>query len=230
VVNKDARTKADSSRSSSKDRKARGSSVKKAAASARRTWIVLTGLAGGLAFTGALLKALAPPPLTPDATASLFAVNQEQSIDQLFDTPVTVGSDRWHAIYVHQSLSASGDAQSLGARAGGLADHFIIGNGDALPDGAVQTGARWSRQLPAGAVPGVQIRPDCVSICVVGDFNRSRPTATQEARLLELIAALQRKLGIDADQVVLGWQADQTSIAGVGNRFPLAALRSQLPQ
>jgi hypothetical protein len=227
-VNKDARTKADSSRSS-KTRKSEVRSQKLSAAGARRTWVVLAGLAGGLACTGALLKALAPPPLTPDATTSLLAIAQEQSIDQILDG-VSVKPGRWRAIYVHQSLSDSSNAQSLGQTPAGLTDHFVIGNGDALTDGAVQPSTRWNKQLAAGNVPGVRISGNCICICVVGNFNRSRPTPNQEARLLELVAALQRRLNIVADQVVLGWDADQTSVAGIGKNFPLANLRSQLLQ
>ena len=228
VVNKDARTKAVHSRSSSGDRKSSARSAKSAVASARRTWIVLAGLAGGLATTGALLKALAPPPLTPDATTSLFAVSQDQSIDQIFETPAAIKPGRWRSIYVHQSLTLSGNAQTLGQDVGGLADHFLIGNGDALTDGAIQTGPRWSQQLSAGTVPNERINDDCLSICVVGNFNRNRPTPTQQARLLELIAALQRQLAIPSDQVWLGEASTETTVAGLGSRFPVAAFRAQL--
>lgn len=189
---------------------------------------MLAGFAGALAITGALLKILAPPPLAPDATASLFAVTQEQSIARIFDTPVSINPGRWRSIYVHQSLTPSGDALSLGQGSDGLADHFLIGNGDPLADGAVQTGSRWSQQIEAGTVPGVNINAACLTICVVGDFSRTRPTLTQQTRLVELIGALQKQLGIPADQVVLG--VGEGSVAGMGARFPVSAIRSQLPQ
>jgi hypothetical protein len=229
-VNKDARTKAAHSRPSSADRKVVSRSAQSRAASARRTWVVLAGLAGGLATTGALLKVLAPPPLTPDATASLFAVSQDQSIEQIFETPVAVKPGRWHSIYIHQSLTLSGNAQTLGQDPGGLADHFLIGNGDALTDGAIQTGPRWSQQLPAESLPNERINDDCLSICVVGNFNSNRPTPTQQARLLELVAALQRRLGIPSNQVWLGESSTETTVAGIGSRFPIAAFRAQLLQ
>lgn len=243
VVNKDARTKAVSTRPSNSARKARLSassastasgqaprSVKAAVARARRTWFVLGGLVGGLAITGALLTVLAPPPLAPDATASLFAVGQDQSIDRIFDTPASVQPGRWHSIYVHQSLTPAGDALTLAQGAGGLPDHFLIGNGDPLPDGALQTGARWSQQTASGAIPGVEVPSDCLTICIVGDFNHTRPTPMQQTRLVELVGALQKQLGIAPDQVQLGVVVAETSVAGVGSRFPISAIRSQLPQ
>ena len=126
VVNKDARTKAVSSRPSSRSRKgsssnsgstpsssagqagARPRSAKAALASARRTWFVLAGLAGALAVAGALLKVLAPPPLAPDATASLFAVSQGNNPPRTHLRARRCRSQesgRWRAIYVHQSLT-----------------------------------------------------------------------------------------------------------------------------
>ncbi|HZL37767.1 MAG TPA: hypothetical protein VFC78_20790 [Tepidisphaeraceae bacterium] len=194
----------------------------------RRPWIVLGSLVGTLAFTGALLKALAPAPLTPDATVSLFAMDQEQPIDRIFDTPTAIRAGRWRSIYIHHSRTASGNALALGQGAGGLPDHFLIGNGEGLTDGAIQTGPRWSEQQPVGTVPGVQISPDCLSICLVGDFNHVRPTPTQQARLLELVTALQRQLGIASDQVVL--RGGDATVAGVGSRFPAPAFRAQLGQ
>ena len=203
-------------------------SANDAEAGNRRTWFVLCALVGMLAFTGALLKALAPAPLTPDATASLFALGQAQSFDQIFETPVALRGGHWKSIYIHQSLTPSGNALSLGQAEGGMADHFLIGNGDGLTDGAVQTGPRWSQQLAPGEVPGVEIRPDCISICVVGDFNRGRPTATQQARLVELVSTLRRQLGIAPEQVVL--RAGDSSVAGVGKRFPTSSIAAQLAQ
>lgn len=230
VVIKDARTKADASRSRSKKSKSARPTSKPQPGHGKRTWMVLAGLVGGLAFTGALLKALAPPPLKPDAATTLLAVTQDQSIERIFDTPATIQPGRWRSIYVHQSLTPSGSVDTLSERPGGLADHFVIGNGDAMVDGAIQPGPRWNQQLPAGTVPGVRISGDCLSICVVGNFNHARPSPNQEARLLELITALQRQLNIPADQVELGWEQDQASAAGVGIYFPLAALKAQLPQ
>jgi hypothetical protein len=183
-----------------------------------------------LAVTGVILKTLAPAPLAPDASTSLYAVGAEQSIGRIFDTPTPGKPGRWHSIYVHQSLTAAGNVATLSDNDGGFADHFLIGNGDPIADGAVETGLRWSRQMEAGHLNGVAIDPDCISICMVGDFNRSRPSPTQQARLLELVGALQQRLGIDSNHVVLGLEGAEASIGGVGRRFPAMAFRGQLAQ
>jgi hypothetical protein len=183
-----------------------------------------------LAFTAALLKALDPGPLPADATTSLFAVapGSDQSIERIFQTNPPVRQGRWRYIYIHHSLTMSGNAMTLAQGPDGLADHFVIGNGDGSADGELQVGRRWTEQQSAGSVPGTdRIDPNCVSICLVGDFNRSRPTATQQARLAELTAALQRELGIPADRIIL-LTASNRSTAGPGAYFPASDFRAHL--
>ena len=233
VVNKDARIKA-VSKPTRKSAKAKAPRAKKTAdaaaiARARRNWIVLVGLVAFMAITGTILKTLAPAPLAPDATGSLYAVGPEQ-ISRIFDIPVAVKPGRWHSIYVHHSMTRAGSAATLSQDVGGIADHFLIGNGDPIADGAVETGSRWSDQVAAGSVPGVEISSDCISICMVGDFNRARPSPTQQAHLLELVSTLQQRLGIDSGHVVLGVAGAEGSVAGIGKRFPGAAFRGQLAQ
>ncbi|MDB5172078.1 MAG: hypothetical protein JWN51_851 [Phycisphaerales bacterium] len=214
------------SRTPAKSRgKAADTSRKAAERSARRTWLVLGSLVGMLGFTGALLKALAPVPLTPDAPISLFAMGAEQSIDRIFETAAPLRDGRWHYVYIHHSRTSEGNALTLGQDTGGLTDHFLIGNGNGLTDGAVQTGPRWGQQLPA-VIPGMDVTSDCISVCMVGDFTHSRPTPTQQARLVELVKALQHQLGIPANRIVL--RTDDPSAAGTGSAFPVAPFRSQL--
>lgn len=186
----------------------------------------MTALATGLAGTAALLKALAPPPLAPDA--SLLAVAAEPTVDQVFDTPIAFHPGRWKSIYVHQSLTPTGDPTALEHGRGSLADHFVIGNGAALSDGALQIGTRWNQQSPAGDVVGVDISDDCISICLVGNFNHVRPTAAQQARLVELLTTLQKQLSIPGDHVVLGLDSAPRGMAGLGERFPVEAIQRQL--
>jgi hypothetical protein len=138
-----------------------------------------------------------------------------------------VSRQKWNAIFIHHSQTPNGNADTFANRAGGLADHFVIGNGSGCVDGEVQMGQRWMAQLPAGQVPGAKSVPaGCITICVVGDFDRSIPTATQQLRLTQLVQTLQGRLGVSADRVYLH-QGSRTP-ADVGTRFPLGAFRAQL--
>src|SRR4051812_36343095 len=174
--------------------------------------------------TSALLLALAPAPLTAGASSSLFAVGTQDSLDAIFQTPAPVQQGRWTYVFIHDSKSDGGSAATLGESADGLADHFVIGNGDGCGDGELQVAQRWHRQKFAGKIEGVTtLRPDCVSICVIGDFDRSLPTATQVLRLKQLVNALQDRCHIPAANIHVAER--KPGAAGGGRHFPPGKLR-----
>ena len=103
----------------------------------------------------------------------------------------------------------------------------MIGNGSGLADGEVQMGQRWEQQRPAAApIRATRIDPHCISICLVGDFDQTRPTATQVRRLGQLVTALQAHYRIPLSSVALADQAQ--SAAGSGRFFPVSTFREQL--
>jgi hypothetical protein len=193
----------------------------------QRKILVFSTLLGVLALTSALLMALEPAPITPDAAASLFAVDEPRSMDAVFETRAPVPANRWRYIYVHHSRTASGNALTLGQSTNGIGDHFVIGNGDGCVDGEIQVSQRWNQQLAALPPAGANtIDPSCISICVVGDFDSTVPTPTQIRRLAQLVGALQGQLHIGRTEVLL--MQEPRSAAGVGRYFPTAAFRGQL--
>jgi N-acetylmuramoyl-L-alanine amidase len=188
--------------------------------------LVFASLLGALAATSFLLLALAPAPLPAGAVQSLFAVGTPASMDAIFSTATPMQSGRWNYIYIHQSKTLSGNAATLGDAPGGLADHFVIGNGDGCHDGEVQIGERWTDQTPAAAPPGRSLRPDCISICLVGDFDTAAPTATQQRRLVQLLTALQARADISSSHLIA--LDGDSSTAGVGQFFSAEAILRQL--
>jgi hypothetical protein len=193
----------------------------------RRSLIVLGSLVGLLTATSALLLALAPAPLAPEASGSLFAIDVPQSIDAIFQTAAPTQTNRWKYIYVHESGTADGDAVSLGRGAAGVGDHFVIGNGNGAVDGEIQLSQRWDAQAAAVSPPGAAgIDPDCISICLVGDFDHAPPSEIQMKRLCQLTAALQSRLEIPARNVLI--LPIRASALGVGRSFPTASFRRQL--
>ena len=93
--------------------------------------------------------------------------------------------------------------------------------------GEIQVGQRWNRQMSATPPPGANgIDPNCISICLIGDFDRTVPTPTQVRRLAQLVATLQSRLGISGSAVMVVNQPQ--SPAGAGRYFPVTALREQL--
>lgn len=193
----------------------------------RRKFVVFASLVGALTGTSALLLALAPASLTPDAAKSLLAVGTPQSLDALLDTPIPLQSGRWNSVYIHQSRTTGGSATTLSGSKDGLADHFVICNGKGGADGEVQISQRWTQQSPAGVTAGLdRIEEDCISICVIGDFNHAAPTAAQQQRLSELVSTLQHSLRISSKNLIL--IPDAPDAAGIGRSFPMASFQSRL--
>lgn len=200
-----------------------------AAGPGRRKAVVLTALLGVLAATTVLLKAMAPLPMRPDAADTLFAYNTNDQLNAIFQMQVPVQLDRWHYIYIHQSKTPGGNAMTLGkGLPDGVADHFVIGNGDGLTDGELQISQRWNHQLSAASPSKtVKVDPDCISICIVGDLDRTGPTPMQLGRLGQLVQALQLRCRIPASHVE--WVTEPASRqAGLGKLFPAASFREQL--
>jgi hypothetical protein len=191
----------------------------------RRVVVFLT-LVSGLTLTSALLLALAPAPLRPDATSSLYAVDAPEAMDVIFHTQNPVKPGRWKYIYVHHSRTPSGDAMTVARGSDSVPDHFVITNGDGAVDGQIQVGQRWDQQVPAMPVGTDGIDPACISICLIGDFDHALPTPTQLRRLTNLVNALQERFDVPAGQVLALSAAN--SAAGMGKYFPATAFREQL--
>jgi N-acetylmuramoyl-L-alanine amidase len=155
---------------------------------------------------------------------------------------------RWNAIVIHHSGAPAGDAASIARMHGaeglaGLGYHFVIGNGQGMPDGFVEVGPRWNRQLPGahvastrrfdGAVPAARsgLTPDelnlhAIGICLVGNGDRREFTDRQIDELASLVRRMQRTLGIPAERVFL--HSDVASISSPGRFFPTSRFEEQL--
>jgi hypothetical protein len=193
----------------------------------KRNIVVLTTLVALLTFTSALLLALAPPPISGESYSSLSASDHRQFLDEVFKTATPTKSDQWQYIYIHHSGTDGGSAETLSIPGKGICDHFIIGNGDGAQDGEIEIGPRWNQQQPAAAPLGVDhIEPTCVSICIVGDFDKAMPTPMQLRRLNQLVGTLQAQLRIPAQKVIL--LNDTATPSSVGRYFPVTAFRDQL--
>jgi hypothetical protein len=188
----------------------------------QRSFVVLSSLVAVLTLTSVLLRAMQGAPLTPDSASGIVTTGGTRStLGVIFNTAVPAHPNRWKSVYIHHTRQAGGAAV---AESG---DHFVIGNGDGAEDGQIQFTARWNLQQPADPAPGcTSVEATCVSIGLVGDFDRTAPTPTQLKRLEQLVHTLQEHFRIASPQV---WVFDQpNSPAGVGRYFPAAAFQGQL--
>lgn len=219
-----------SSRSHASGARARASS----AARTRNVWL---SLLGAMTFVGGALVLLdgRPAPAVDGLTLTpLVATGMTPSIESIFNTRQSVSAGRWQHIMIHASGSASGspevlDAQARGQRLAGLGHHFVIGNGRGMEDGELHVAYRWLDQAPgahAAGTAGAPFNTSAVSICLVGDGVRGGFTRAQMDRLVEVVRALQDRLGIPAKNVLL--HSDAVNITDPGPLFPEAWLRQQL--
>lgn len=183
-----------------------------------------------MSATGAILLALSPQPLKPDLPQSLLAIDAPGTsagdpLDAVFTAAADARPNAWRYIYVRHSKSPGGDATSLLASGQPVGDHFVICNGSGGDDGEIQITPRWASQRAALPPVGASaIDPQCITICLVGDFDRNPPSAKQLRRLARLVCALQARLNIPAGNVVA--QATPGTPASAGRLFPTAEFRS----
>lgn len=144
----------------------------------------------------------------------------------------------WTAIVIHHSGTKNGNAAIFDKwhREGnyweGVGYDFVIGNGTDSGDGRVEVTFRWRKQIAGahcGGTPGNWANKDAVGICLVGNFNRTVPTARQMQSLVKLTRFLQRRYGISKNRI---YSHNTTPGARVtdcpGKRFSMAKLKSML--
>ncbi|MCK4343377.1 MAG: N-acetylmuramoyl-L-alanine amidase [Phycisphaerae bacterium] len=131
-----------------------------------------------------------------------------------------IKKSKWNIIVVHHSAARQATPQSMHRYhrdvrkwSNGLGYHFVIGNGVNYPDGKLYVGPRWKRQItgahcasPAGRYigtwyPNNHFNEHGIGICLIGNFERERPTARQLQTLKDLIAVLVREAGVSPSQV-----------------------------
>jgi hypothetical protein len=186
-------------------------------AKSRRSVLVVAGLLSSLTLTSILLLVLAPSPLLPEPR-SLLVVESNPALDEVFDTRIPIQTGRWQTIFIHHSKTRRADAAS--------GDHFLITGPADASDGEIRIDQRWNNQQPASGFAAAGMGRDCITICIVGDFDQSAPTATQIRRAQQLIQTLQRQLRIPARNVIAYDRPNSAS--GLGRQFPAARLRESL--
>jgi len=120
--------------------------------------------------------------------------------------PVQKG--RWRYIVIHHSATTSGSPRAMDTyhrqvrrMENGLAYHFVIGNGHGMGDGEIHVGARWRRQLPGGHLSREELNQVSLGICLVGDFNRAKPTRRQMESLEALLQALLERCALTPEAI-----------------------------
>jgi len=106
----------------------------------------------------------------------------------------------WKYIVLHHSASNSGSVKTFDRfhtkqGYGGIAYHFVIGNGNGMKDGEVQETFRWKKQMTGThvSVNAWDSNIFGIGICLVGNFENTKPTKKQMTSLKKLVSKLQKK-------------------------------------
>jgi len=144
--------------------------------------------------------------------------------------PLSVVSKRWQWIVGHHSAVKYGNA-AIYDRAhrkrgmeNGLAYHFVIGNGIDSGDGEIEIGPRWLKQLKGGHVHRDDINEVGIGICLVGNFEETKPTARQLAAFRELLDYLRSDVVGKKIRFAVHREIDPGRTICPGRYFPVAEM------
>lgn len=143
---------------------------------------------------------------------------------------------RWKHVVAHHSAIEDGNAKSYGSyhkRVGmehGLAYHFVIGNGRDSGEGEIEIGPRWLQQLHGGHVRNQAYNESGIGICLVGNFEKRRPSTRQMASFTALVDWLRddAPLGARPKFTVHRW-VDRNHTVCPGRLFPYSEMQRRYP-
>lgn len=147
---------------------------------------------------------------------------------------IPVRRNRWRYIVIHHSATDTGTPQSLDQyhrRRGmenGLAYHFVIGNGRGMADGQIAVGHRWRAQLKGGHLASDALNEVAIGICLIGNFEKNRPTAEQMRSLYALTGYLMNRTGLGIASVRTHRQINPKPTICPGRHFPVRAMLENL--
>jgi hypothetical protein len=115
----------------------------------------------------------------------------------------------WKYIVLHHSATKAGSVKAFHnyhtqQGYGGIAYHFVIGNGVGMKDGEVQPTFRWHKQMTGTHVSVNSWDHNIfgIGICLVGNLEEDPPTAAQKKALKALIEKLKSEHAISDDHVM----------------------------
>ena len=134
----------------------------------------------------------------------------------------------FQSIVIHHSATHGGSAAAFErnhrTRLGGLAYHFIIGNGSGAADGVVETGYRWRDQIPGPHTKNQDVNLESIAICMVGDLEAGAPSKKQMTALIELLEKLCREGQIPAERIRSHREVDVETLCP-GRGLPIQGIR-----
>lgn len=162
-------------------------------------------------------------------SANLTPIGEEQDGLPLGIYPET-DPRRWIYVVIHHSATSAGSVEGIHAEhrqrrdsSGnlwlGIGYHFVIGNGDGMPDGQIESTFRWRQQLHGAHSGSAVHNANGIGICLIGNFEEKAPTKEQLKSVIQLVKSLTGRYKIPA-RLVIGHKTVKPT-ACPGRHFPL---------
>jgi len=155
---------------------------------------------------------------------------EEVVVKQPFSWQPQATEKKWIYVVVHHSATDSGSVDSIDAEHRsrkdslgnpwlGIGYHFVIGNGNGMPDGEVEPTFRWKQQIHGAHSGSAVHNANGIGICLIGNFQEQAPSEKQRTAVTNLIRHLSRRYNIAA-RLIIGHNTVKPTICP-GKFFPL---------
>lgn len=151
--------------------------------------------------------------------------------------PSRVSERRWSGIVIHNSATASGNMATIDSAHknngwDGVGYDFVIGNGSGSGNGQIEPTFRWTGQKTGAhcKANGNWANERTIGICLIGNFNNTRPTSAQIAALNKLVRFLSKRYGIPASKIYghKDTPGHTTATDCPGRYFPMSSFKAGL--
>jgi hypothetical protein len=175
------------------------------------------------------IDAVTPPP-APVPSYPVLPSSIKRNLDR-----IPVKSRQWKHMVIHHSGMSLGSGKNIDRyhreerrMENGLAYHFVIGNGNGMKDGEIYIGGRWKKQIEGGHLAIHSLNQNSTGICLIGNFEKNRPSARQLNSLEALIRYLQKTTGLSTNAVTTHKLIHPKHTLCPGRRFPAEAFTVRL--
>lgn len=116
----------------------------------------------------------------------------------------------WKAIVIHHSATDVGNVASIDDYHrnvngwDGIGYDFVIGNGSGQGNGEIESTFRWTGQKTGAHCKtdaSNWANEDAIGICLIGNFNQTRPSSSQMNSLMKLVRFLSERYDIPASRI-----------------------------
>jgi hypothetical protein len=145
----------------------------------------------------------------------------------------------WKAVVIHHSATEAGSIASIDDYHrnnngwDGIGYDFVIGNGTGIGNGRVDSTFRWTEQRT-----GAHCKTDssnwaneeAIGICLIGNFNNSRPSGSQMTSLMKLVRFLSERYDIPVSRIYghNTTPGHSTNTSCPGKYFPMSYVKKNL--